>query len=157
MASLISRLRTTLNRHDRGSELVELAIALPIFLVIVAGIMDFGFLFQRWEVLTNAAREGARIGTLPGYSQADVQARVQDYLTQGGLTATIPTPSVLYTTQTLSTGNTVDVVKVTVQYPSSFPNLGAIIGLIRGTGPAAITLQASSTMRLEGAAGAGGT
>ena len=31
------------------------------------GIIDFGFLFQRYEVVTNAAREGARVAILPGY------------------------------------------------------------------------------------------
>ena len=50
---------------DRGAELIEMAIVLPILLFIFAGIIDFGFMFQRYEVLTNAAREGARMGTLP--------------------------------------------------------------------------------------------
>ena len=31
------------------------------------GIIDFGFLFQHYEVVTNAAREGARVAILPGY------------------------------------------------------------------------------------------
>ena len=56
MAALTGRKR---DGHDRGSELVQLAIVLPILLLIVAGIADFGFLFQRYEVVTNAAREGA--------------------------------------------------------------------------------------------------
>ena len=29
---------------------------------------DFGFLFRNWEVVTNAAREGARVGVLPAYA-----------------------------------------------------------------------------------------
>ena len=45
---------------------------------------------ERAAVLTNAAREGARIGVLPGYSIPDVQARVQTYLTASGLTASVP-------------------------------------------------------------------
>ncbi len=52
------------------------------------GIIDFGLLFQRYEAVTNAAREGARIAVLPGYAQADVQARVTQYLAAAGLTAT---------------------------------------------------------------------
>ena len=54
------------------------------------GIIDFGFLFQRYEIVTNAAREGARIAILPGYADADVQARVNQYLTAAGLTPTDP-------------------------------------------------------------------
>ncbi len=53
-------------RSESGAELVELALALPLLLLVVMGIIDFGFLFQRYEVVTNAAREGARIATLPG-------------------------------------------------------------------------------------------
>ena len=49
------------------------------------GIMDFGLLFQRYETVTNAAREGARVAVLPGYAQADVQARVTQYLAAAGL------------------------------------------------------------------------
>ena len=35
---------------------------------------DFGFLFRNWEVVTNAAREGARVGVLPSYDCADGSA-----------------------------------------------------------------------------------
>ena len=46
---------------ERGAELVEFALVLPLLLLLVLGIVDFGFLFQRFEVVTNAAREGARL------------------------------------------------------------------------------------------------
>ena len=48
----------------------------PTLLLVMLGIMDFGFLFQRYEVVTNAAREGARVAILPGYQTPDVEARV---------------------------------------------------------------------------------
>ena len=54
-------------------------------LLIALGIFDFGILFQRYEVVTNAAREGARIAVLPGYADADVDARVRQYVQAGGL------------------------------------------------------------------------
>ena len=72
---------------ERGAELIEFAFALPILLLVVAGIVDFGILFQRYETVTNAAREGARIGILPDYSEADIQGRVNTYLAASGLTA----------------------------------------------------------------------
>ena len=43
-------------------------------------------MFQRYEVVTNAAREGARVAVLPGYVNADVQARVAAYLSSGRTT-----------------------------------------------------------------------
>ena len=84
-------------RSECGSELIEFALVFPVLLMVVLGIIDFGFLFQRMEVITNAAREGARIAVLPGYTQADVQARVQNYVANGGVptTASPANPQVL--------------------------------------------------------------
>ena len=72
-------------RSARGAELIEFALVLPVLLLIVLGIVDFGFMFQRMEVVTNAAREGARLAVLPGYAKTDVEARVCDYLQSGGV------------------------------------------------------------------------
>ena len=74
-----------IKRNERGSELIEMALCFPLLLMVVLGIVDFGFLFQRYEVVTNAAREGARVAVLPGYSTADIQSRVDSYATAGGL------------------------------------------------------------------------
>ena len=47
-------------RHgDSGAELIELALTLPMLLVIMLAIVDFGLLFQRSEVLAAGVREGA--------------------------------------------------------------------------------------------------
>ena len=77
MAALSTRRRL---RSERGAEIIEMALVTPIFLIIIAAMFDFGFLFRNWEVATNAAREGARIGLLPAYkcdgSTADVKDRV---------------------------------------------------------------------------------
>ena len=79
-------------RSERGAELIEFALVFPLLLMVILGIVDFGFLFQRMEVVTNAAREGARIAVLPGYSEADVRARVQNYVETAGIPTT-GTPS----------------------------------------------------------------
>lgn len=145
-------LRRIVNCEDSGAELIELAIALPLLLMVIAGIMDFGFLFERYEVVTNAAREGARMAVLGNYtcgdSTSDVGTRVQSYLTSSGLTDT-PTVSCGTSTQPLPSGLTVTVATVTVTYPSSFLFIGPIAGLIGGTSPGTITLRAVSTMRVE--------
>jgi Flp pilus assembly protein TadG len=140
---------------DRGSELIELAIVLPILLVVFAAIVDFGFLFQRYEVITNAAREGARIGVLPDYVQADVEDRVGDYLTAAGLDASAANIVVSYSNLPVgSAGATVDVVNVVVEYPSQWAVLGPIAGLVGGGGWSSMLLRAGAVMRSEpGAAG----
>jgi Flp pilus assembly protein TadG len=47
-------------RGERGATAVEFAVILPILVVLVFGIIAFGFGFARWVALTNGAREGAR-------------------------------------------------------------------------------------------------
>jgi len=88
MKSLKLRLKST-----RGAELIEFALVFPLLLLVVLGIVDFGFLFQRMEVVTNAAREGARIAVLPGYSSSDVCTRTVNYLQSGGVQVTGSCPS----------------------------------------------------------------
>jgi Flp pilus assembly protein TadG len=124
----------------------------PTLLLVMLGIIDFGFLFQRYEVVTNAAREGARVAILPGYADADVQARVNQYLTAGGLT---PTDPVTVGSQTIPVGSQcVTVRPVTVAYQHQFLFLGPILGLMGGSGLTDKTLHATSSMRSEIAAGA---
>lgn len=69
-----------------------MALVLPILLLLVVGIVDFGFMFRELSVVTNAAREGARAGVLPGYDDdANVVARVQQYLDASGISVTCTT------------------------------------------------------------------
>ena len=111
------------------------------------------FLFQRYETVTNAAREGARVAVLPGYAQADVQARVTQYLAAAGLTAT---PTFAYTApQALNVGGAcVTITGITVGYPHRYLFIGKIIGLFGGSGFTTKTLTATARMRYEGAASA---
>jgi Flp pilus assembly protein TadG len=133
---------------EKGAELIEFALIFPTLLLVILGIMDFGFLFQRYEIVTNAAREGARVAILPGYADADVQARVNQYLTAGGLpgTATVNVAPL----QAIDVGGQcVNVRPVTVAYNHNFLFLGPILGLMGGTGLSNKTLHATSAMRSE--------
>ena len=136
---------------EKGAELVEFALVLPLLLLVMFGIVDFGLLFQRYEAVTNAAREGARIAVLPGYGQADVQARVTQYLAAAGLKSA---PSVAYTApQAMSVGGAcVTITGVTVGYPHQFLFIGKLVGLFGGDGFTTQTLTATARMRYEGAA-----
>lgn len=95
MAALIRRLRACA-RAEEGAELIEFVIVFPILMLILAGILDFGMMFRSFEVVTNAAREGARVAVLPGYQLADVQLRVQEYLDASGLNSTVVTEMATY-------------------------------------------------------------
>lgn len=55
-----------LRRHDgeRGASLVEFAVVLPLFILLVFGIMEAGWFFSQSVELRNAAREGARLAVV---------------------------------------------------------------------------------------------
>ena len=141
---------------QRGNALVEFALVLPLLLLIFAGIVDFGFLFQRYEVITNAAREGARIGVLPGYEAADVQQRVLDYV-QAGLSMSaedaataVGTPDVQTVTLAVGTPAPFAATQVTVSFTYNYLIIGPIVNLVTGGDWAAsITINSRSTMRRE--------
>jgi Flp pilus assembly protein TadG len=147
MAPLISRRRAA---SAAGAELIEFALVLPILLLVILGIFDFSFAFQRYQVLTNAAREGARIGVLPGYGDADITARVLEYASASGLPDAV---SLLSTTVDRSTigpvGNTFNVVTVNASYPHPFTFMAPMAALF-GREFGAMTLTGSATMRVEG-------
>jgi Flp pilus assembly protein TadG len=151
-----------MNSEERGAALVEFALALPLLLVVLAGIVDFGMTFQRYELLANAAREGARMATLPGYNdQNAVDARVRAYVAAGlGTTTTtlgtsMPPGSVTLANTTLTIplpgGGTKDMqmANVTVTYQHNFLLLGPVLSLINKSWGGTITLTAASQMRVE--------
>jgi Flp pilus assembly protein TadG len=135
---------------ERGAELVEFALALPLMLVLVTGIFDFGLAFQQFEVLTNAAREGARLGSMPGYGVSDVQSRVNGYCVAGGLPGGCPADTVSVDRSAIIDvgGQTVSAVQVTVNYGHTFALVGPVLRLINGS-LGSVTLRATSTMRCE--------
>src|SRR5438270_6692569 len=76
--------RTRLS-SQRGTAIIETALTLPLILLISVGIFEFGRAYQTWQVLTNAAREGARLAVINGSTDADVTTRVRNYMSAGQL------------------------------------------------------------------------
>jgi hypothetical protein len=50
--------------NDKGATALEFAIVLPVLLLVVFGIIEWGLYMYNRQVITNAAREGARYGVL---------------------------------------------------------------------------------------------
>jgi Flp pilus assembly protein TadG len=69
------------NKKRSGAAMVEMALVLPIFFMVVLGIIEFGRGMMVANLVTNAAREGARLGVLDGTSNADVRTAIQNFLT----------------------------------------------------------------------------
>src|SRR5262245_23243150 len=100
-------------KSDRGTALLEMALTLPLLLLVSIGIFEFGRAYQYEQVLTNAAREGARVAVLPGQPVDAVQARVLAYLTAGQLANPSSATVTVATTQvSIGGGNTVPGSKV---------------------------------------------
>ncbi len=124
-----------------------MAVAMPVLLLVVLGIIDFGFLFQRYLVLTNAAMEGARVAVLPGYSMGDAQARATTYASTGGVPGAVnavATPVALPG----AGGGAWPGVQVTVTHVYNYSYIGPIAGLFGGSF-SSITLTAQSTVRRQ--------
>jgi Flp pilus assembly protein TadG len=64
-------------RHRRGTATVETAVVLPVYIVLLFGIAEFGHAQLVINVLNSACRNAARIGSTEGTETADVVARVQ--------------------------------------------------------------------------------
>ena len=92
-------------RGEAGAELVEMALTLPLILLVLLGLSDFGFLFQKYEVINNSAREGVRYATAnPTTPPADVQTRVLNYIQGSGLPTSAGNPTIVVTPTTLTSG-----------------------------------------------------
>lgn len=75
------RMRTP-NKAGRrsGAALVEMALTLPLFLMVILGIVEFGRGMMVSQLMTNSAREGARQAVLTGSTNASVTTTVKDFL-----------------------------------------------------------------------------
>ncbi|MFV2063684.1 MAG: TadE/TadG family type IV pilus assembly protein [Chloroflexota bacterium] len=81
-ASALVRLETTertedQERHEHGQSLVEFALILPVFFLLVAGMFDFGLGIYSDLTLVNASREGARLGVIDPGNTAAIESRVR--------------------------------------------------------------------------------
>ena len=68
------------NARRRGTALVEMALVLPIFVTVTLGIVEFGRAMMVGQLVTNAAREGARLGIIDGKTNAQVKTYIEQFL-----------------------------------------------------------------------------
>lgn len=133
-------------RDQRGQALVEMAILLPILLVLLVGVVELGRAWNVRQVLTHAAREGARIAVVPagtGEGALDaVTLRLQD--------AAVDADECDIDIEGID-GGAGTATTVTVSCPYRFLFLAPIVPLIDGDGsiPGTMTLTATATMRNE--------
>jgi Flp pilus assembly protein TadG len=101
-------------KRRSGAAAVELAFVLPIFATLVFAQLETARLGQVTQMLTIAARQGARVAVMPGKTQSDVQAAVNGALANTGISVGTVTPSP--STWQTDAGGTLITVSMSVPY-----------------------------------------
>lgn len=109
-------------RRERGAAAVEMAIVLPLLLLLVGAMIDLGRVYLGEVIVTNAARDAARMASYQSYSVTQVQARgvaaaagIKPFVTTSDPVVTMPyTVTSSPPTCTVATGETVASTSVTV-------------------------------------------
>ncbi len=140
---------------QRGASAVEFAIVLPLLVIFVFGIIEFGIIFYDKAMVTNASREAARKGIVfrdPRVTAAEIQSVVDNYCSGKMITFGSSTNPVT----TVPSGECVnhnDQLRVIVSYQYDFlllPNFLAIPFFPSGGGlPGTIDIEAVTEMRCE--------
>jgi Flp pilus assembly protein TadG len=139
-------------KSERGSVMLEMAMTLPLLLLVAVAIFELGRAYQTQQVLTNAAREGARMAVLPDASATNIQTRVREYMAMGQLTNANTATVNVDSTATIPMGAaSVSASVVTVNYPFQFIVLGPVARLVSPSTTLGgdITLVATAEMRNE--------
>lgn len=122
----------------KGQALVELALIMPIILLLTFGIVEFARVFSAQLVMINAAREAARCAAVGG-SDTETISKAQNSATVFDIAKMLIT---IYPAEILRTGG--DSVTVTIEYPVTIyaPVISSVLGnpyIVRG----------EATMRVE--------
>jgi Flp pilus assembly protein TadG len=143
-----------MSRSERGAALMELALTLPLLIVLLVGVFDFARTFYMASLLTNAARAGAQYGTQVAFSAAGVKAQAEAASPQiSPYTVDTPVQACFCTTDTgASTSHSCDTACslasehlttfVTVTTRKTFDTVMRFPGI-----PSSLTVERSVTMR----------
>jgi Flp pilus assembly protein TadG len=132
-------------RSRRGAAVVELAFTAPILFLLCFGMIDVGRAVMVQNLITNAARDGARTAVLDGATAGAIESQVQEYLAG----STIADAVVTVSPNPLTLANLGDPVSVTVQVPFDSVSWLPSSMYFQGT-----NLQATVVMRREVSNGA---
>lgn len=124
-------------KSEKGQSLVEFALMLPLLIVILFGIIDFGRVFNAYLTINHASREAARAASIGKDDTTIKNTAVND---AANISLTADQVGINFPTGDRSSGNDA---KITITYPITFltPVIGNIVGPIK--------LKATTIMRVE--------
>ena len=134
--------RLALGRNRKGAALAEMAAILPVFALIIFGILEASRMCMVSQLLANAAREGCRVAVCKDRTLADVTTLVKAILSDSGITAS--TVTVTSNQTNLQHAGMRDPITLTVQVPFKDVNWLPTPFLYSST-----TVRARATMRSE--------
>ena len=140
-------------KNQKGASAVEFAIVLPLLVVFIFGIIEFGILFYDKAVVTNASREGARAGIVfqpdPRVDITEIENVVLNYCGNWLITfGSSAGPSI--TVPSGACANSGDELAVTVTYQYEFLVLPDFLtNFFSGSMPGTTDLSAVTRMRCE--------
>ena len=132
-------------RPRRGQALVEFALVLPLLMLVLFGIVEFGRAWNAKQVLTDAAREGARLAVVGDLTvtQVQVETRIRQVISRAGFDSTQVTIAFPDGFKT-GTGN---ITSVGLSLPFRFVALHRLAALVTNNG--VMTLRTTARMRNE--------
>jgi Flp pilus assembly protein TadG len=143
----MARIKPRSQAPERGTTTVEAAIILLAFLMSIFAVFEAGRFINTYQVLTNAAREGARLAVTPLYGTntlpptSEIQDRVNQFLSSGNISGATTTvnPAVSVVTGSVTTTYT----QVTVQLPYQVITVPSFFNALN------VTLTGEALMRNE--------
>lgn len=124
--------------NRRANTAIEVALTLPLFLVLLAGVLEWGLVLPRQSVVEHCARDAARAGALTESSDdpaGAAAARARQRLAEAGFDVDAATVTAVVMSSAVG-----DLVSVEISLP--YPPL---LGLV----PTGATLEGTGRMRLE--------
>src|SRR5262245_34328126 len=128
-------------RSESGASAVEFALLLPLLMMVLFGVIEFGLALHQQSILTNASREGARLGivqSIPAITNGQINAAIDTYLTGSGISPGNVTRSIV------AGGATGTPVQVTLTLPYTYAVLPGFVSIAP-----TLNLTAQTVMRHE--------
>jgi Flp pilus assembly protein TadG len=141
-------------RNERGQALVEFALVMPILLLLIMGVVEFGRAWNLQQTITDAAREGARRAVVydPALTRAEVEAAIQNKISASGFNgtaATITWCALCWDGAGLPNLGVGEELAVRVDMPYEFTFLKRLIDLVNTGSQGQVMLSTTTRMRKE--------
>ena len=155
---MLKLIRARRKNGEKGQALVEFTLLVPIFLLLLFAIVDFGMGFYSWITVTNSAREGARLGAVhaplnvassPCFGKASLDQCIEDRVRDASDLSNEATKMTVTITNAQGQPGQSVVVKVDYDYDLITPLAGIVQFMTGSTIGPTLNLSSTADMRLE--------